>query len=67
VSKTPVTPKRKSKAKVVEEPEVEDYPKRIESEWKLGAHVSAAGGVENAILNAASVGYVYIQPFKVYA
>ncbi|KAF7291124.1 tRNA-dihydrouridine synthase 1 [Mycena indigotica] len=32
--------------------------KRTNSEWKVGAHVSAAGGVDNAITNAASIGYV---------
>lgn len=45
----------KRKKKVIP---LEDYPKRSVSEWKVGAHVSAAGGVENAILNAASIGYV---------
>ncbi|EIM89548.1 AP endonuclease [Stereum hirsutum FP-91666 SS1] len=34
----------------------EDYPRRVNSPWKVGAHVSAAGGVENAILNAARIG-----------
>ncbi|KAJ7058510.1 xylose isomerase-like protein [Mycena amicta] len=29
---------------------------RLNSRWKVGAHVSAAGGVENAITNAASIG-----------
>jgi AP endonuclease 1 len=55
----PVVPKRKGKAKAVEEPKPEDYPKRVENEWKLGAHVSSAGGVENAVLNAASVRCVF--------
>jgi len=36
------------------------YPKRVDSEWKVGAHVSAQGGVENAILNAASIGCVLL-------
>lgn len=36
----------------------EDYPRRVDSPWKVGAHVSAAGGVENTILNAARIGYV---------
>lgn len=31
---------------------------RIVSDWKLGAHVSAAGGVENAVTNAVSIGFV---------
>ncbi|THH13835.1 hypothetical protein EW146_g6435 [Bondarzewia mesenterica] len=34
----------------------QDYPQRAKTPWKVGAHVSAAGGVENAILNAASLG-----------
>ena len=34
------------------------YPTRTESPWKFGPHVSAAGGVENAVVNAASIGYV---------
>jgi AP endonuclease 1 len=29
---------------------------RQTNEWKFGAHVSAAGGVENAIINAAKIG-----------
>ncbi|KAL4068144.1 xylose isomerase-like protein [Scleroderma citrinum] len=29
---------------------------RVNSPWKVGAHVSAAGGVENAVLNAARIG-----------
>ena len=36
----------------------EDYPVRAQIDWKVGAHVSAAGGVENTILNAASIGFV---------
>jgi hypothetical protein len=35
-----------------------DFLKRPQSPWKIGPHVSAAGGVENAILNAASIGCV---------
>ena len=35
-----------------------EYPARVQTPWKVGAHVSAAGGVENAILNAAKLGYV---------
>lgn len=37
---------------------MEDYPDRVQINWKVGAHVSAAGGVENTILNAASIGFV---------
>ncbi|KAK7450629.1 DNA-(apurinic or apyrimidinic site) lyase [Stygiomarasmius scandens] len=29
---------------------------RVSSKWKVGAHVSAAGGVENSVLNAARIG-----------
>ena len=34
------------------------YPTRTDLPWKFGPHVSAAGGVENAVVNAASIGYV---------
>lgn len=47
---------RKKKVKEVIEPEPSDYPSRVESPWKIGAHVSAAGGLENAIINAAEIG-----------
>ena len=33
-------------------------PSRADLPWKFGPHVSAAGGVENAVVNAASIGYV---------
>lgn len=29
---------------------------RVDSPWKVGAHVSAVGGVENTVLNAVSIG-----------
>ncbi|KAL4064200.1 xylose isomerase-like protein [Scleroderma yunnanense] len=35
---------------------MEAFPMRVNSPWKVGAHVSAAGGVENAVLNAARIG-----------
>ncbi|KAG8856064.1 hypothetical protein FRB96_006631 [Tulasnella sp. 330] len=38
------------------EPTLEDYQPRVQNEWKIGAHVSAAGGLENAVRNAASIG-----------
>ncbi|KAH9832888.1 AP endonuclease [Rhodofomes roseus] len=38
------------------EPKPEDFMARTTNRWKVGPHVSAAGGVENAIVNAASVG-----------
>ena len=40
-----------------EEQRPENCP-RVSSEWKFGAHVSSAGGVENAVINAAEIGYV---------
>lgn len=47
---------RKKKVKEVVEPDPADYPSRVETPWKIGAHVSAAGGIENAIINAAEIG-----------
>lgn len=36
---------------------------RLNSPWKVGAHVSSSGGVENAVTNAAAIGYVlYFDP-----
>ena len=32
------------------------FLKRVDSPWKVGAHVSAVGGVENTVLNAVSIG-----------
>ncbi|KAJ7932783.1 AP endonuclease [Mycena leptocephala] len=45
--------KAKGKSKVIDPPQ---YAKRPTSLWKVGAHVSAAGGIENAIINAAAIG-----------
>ena len=53
--KTEVT--RKSRKKIIEEPDPTDFP-RTENEWKFGAHVSAEGGVQNTVLNAAKIGQV---------
>jgi len=36
----------------------ETFLPRVNSRWKVGAHVSAAGGIENAVINAASIGFV---------
>ena len=33
-------------------------PKRVDSLWKVGAQVSAAGGIENTVTNAVSIGSV---------
>ena len=35
-----------------------DFPPRSNLEWKIGAHVSAAGGVEESITNGAKIGFV---------
>jgi AP endonuclease-1 len=48
-------PARKKKA-TKEEPRPDEYRRRVASSWKVGAHVSAAGGVENAVQNAAAIG-----------
>ena len=49
-------PKAGRKKKAAQEPTPADYPPRNSREWKVGAHISAAGGIENAILNAAKIG-----------
>jgi AP endonuclease 1 len=52
-----VKPKATRKKK---EPEPVDVSpsnrKYVSSPWKIGAHISAAGGVENAIVNAHNIG-----------
>ncbi|KAG8990026.1 hypothetical protein FRB90_001966 [Tulasnella sp. 427] len=56
----PAKPKGRARGKKEKEPPPEpalsDYAPRVENEWKLGAHVSGAGGLENAVSNAASIG-----------
>ncbi|KDR69206.1 hypothetical protein GALMADRAFT_104145 [Galerina marginata CBS 339.88] len=47
--------KRKKKAKNAAV-DTDDFLPRVDSPWKVGAHVSAAGGVENAVANAAAIG-----------
>lgn len=47
----------KGKGKDTGDIDTDEYPERVTSLWKIGAHVSAAGGVENSITNAASIGY----------
>ena len=49
-------PKKRARKEPAAEPKPEHYMTRFFSSWKVGPHVSAAGGVENAIVNAASVG-----------
>lgn len=39
------------------DPDAPPTPPRVVSPWKVGAHVSAAGGVHNAVLNASKIGY----------
>ncbi|RDB22943.1 putative endonuclease 4 [Hypsizygus marmoreus] len=46
-------PKRKAASKNIDKTM---FPERHGSQWKVGAHASAAGGVENAIVNAAAIG-----------
>ena len=52
------TARKKKQIKQITEPTPGDFPARMTNRWKIGPHVSSAGGVENAIVNAASVGYV---------
>jgi len=49
-------PKGGRKKKVAAEPSPADYPSRTSRDWKVGAHISAAGGIENAVVNAAKIG-----------
>ena len=53
---SPDKKKRKPTGRTKDEPKPGDYRVRVTSPWKVGAHVSAAGGVENAIQNAAELG-----------
>ncbi|TFK79502.1 AP endonuclease, partial [Polyporus arcularius HHB13444] len=48
--------KTRRKKKEISEPIPGDFAARVTNRWKIGPHVSSAGGVENAIVNAASVG-----------
>ena len=34
------------------------FPKRVDSPWKVGAHVSAAKAMKNTVINAVSIGSV---------
>ncbi|KAI9574151.1 AP endonuclease [Boletus coccyginus] len=58
-SDTDVSPaKRSRKAQHKKEHAISrpsDFAPRVSSAWKVGAHVSAAGGVENTVVNAARV------------
>ncbi|KAK8236645.1 DNA-lyase [Phyllosticta capitalensis] len=48
--------KRKTKAKTEEEPAVPLAERNVGHAYKIGAHVSASGGVQNAILNSNQIG-----------
>ncbi|KAJ4500320.1 xylose isomerase-like protein, partial [Lentinula lateritia] len=48
--------KEKFKASTRDIIDLPSLPQRVSSNWKVGAHVSAAGGVENAVMNAAKIG-----------
>ncbi|KZT02361.1 AP endonuclease [Laetiporus sulphureus 93-53] len=49
-------PKRVRPKAVLVEPVPTDFAPRAVNAWKIGPHVSGAGGVENTIVNAAAVG-----------
>ena len=51
---------RKRKAKALEVGETDFLERNKDCPWKVGAHVSSAGGVENAVLNAAAIGCVIL-------
>ncbi|OSC97930.1 AP endonuclease [Trametes coccinea BRFM310] len=52
----PTKKTRRTRTVEVHERKPEDFVVRASNTWKIGPHVSAAGGIENAIINAASVG-----------
>jgi AP endonuclease-1 len=52
--------KKPKRARVTKESANNDFPQRQLSPWKVGAHVSSAGGVQNAVVNAAKIGCVSI-------
>ncbi|EGN95779.1 hypothetical protein SERLA73DRAFT_162523 [Serpula lacrymans var. lacrymans S7.3] len=46
----------RTKRRKKDELETPSYSDRVSSPWKIGAHVSAAGGIEKAVHNAAVIG-----------
>ncbi|KAG6830556.1 hypothetical protein H0H87_007664 [Tephrocybe sp. NHM501043] len=50
-----VAPKRKRVAAKVDV-DISAFPDRKDTPWKVGAHVSTAGGVENSVMNALEIG-----------
>jgi AP endonuclease-1 len=59
------TPKPKRKRQKKEKDPVMPLAARIPSLLRIGAHVSAAKGVQNAITNAIHIGYVHFLVFKI--
>ncbi|KAJ3767089.1 AP endonuclease [Lentinula raphanica] len=57
-AQTTTATKKKGKGKAIGSDAIDlsCLPERVSSKWKVGAHVSAAGGVENAVLDAAKIG-----------
>ena len=53
--KEDIITKEIKKKKLSAEPAPSDFS-RVNNNWKFGAHVSAAGGVENTIFRAAEIG-----------
>lgn len=62
---TPGQRKGKGKAKVVEV-DSSTFLERVDSPWLVGAHVSAAKGVENSIINAAAIGFVSFSSLRTF-
>ncbi|KAF9457332.1 xylose isomerase-like protein [Collybia nuda] len=56
VQKPLISAKPKRKTGATKKADKSVLPERTTSLWKVGAHVSAAGGVENAVVNAAEIG-----------
>ena len=53
----PQPARRKGKVKAAaQDIDPSTFMKRVESRWMVGAHVSTAKGVENAVTNAAAIG-----------
>ncbi|TEB21887.1 AP endonuclease [Coprinellus micaceus] len=73
-SKAKAKPKAKPKAKSQPKPKSYDptsFLPRVSNPWKVGAHVSASGGVENAVVNAAMIGAnafaLFLKPQRTWA
>ena len=53
---TKIVVKKPRKKAAQGEPSPADFPSRPNCEWRIGAHISAAGGIQHAIPNAAKIG-----------